>query len=257
MNSYASFQIFHNNKILSNLFLNQRGSLFYLKIFLFFSPVSLTPLINIHSRISPRIFEKIRNGPNGILRGPRDTDLWKNLKAKVSCQTPFRRGMDLDTPFKMKFRRHRGERGPHTENSCRKVTFQVIFTTKFALSSMSLILLSIEWWILVYLWKSWNLNRICRALPRRTTSKHAINMLHSQKGYFKLMSSLMWHTANEGWWESNINVRFQFMYSQKRNSGPCYFQNRTIMFCLPISTFMYLWVIYIFPLSICRGTIGE
>jgi hypothetical protein len=30
----------------------------------------LTPLINIHSRISPRIFEKIRNGPIGILRGP-------------------------------------------------------------------------------------------------------------------------------------------------------------------------------------------
>ncbi len=61
----------------------------YLKIFLFFSPVSLTLLINIHSRISPRIFEKIQNGPNGILRGPRDTDLWKNLKAKISCQTPF------------------------------------------------------------------------------------------------------------------------------------------------------------------------
>jgi hypothetical protein len=37
--------------------------------------LSLTPLINIHSRISPRIFEKIRNGPNGILRGPGDTDL--------------------------------------------------------------------------------------------------------------------------------------------------------------------------------------
>ncbi len=23
------------------------------------------------------------------VRGPRDTDLWKNLKAKISCQTPF------------------------------------------------------------------------------------------------------------------------------------------------------------------------
>jgi hypothetical protein len=39
------------------------------------SPVSLTPVINIHSRLSPRIFEKIRNGPNGILRGLGDTDL--------------------------------------------------------------------------------------------------------------------------------------------------------------------------------------
>ncbi len=39
--------------------------------------MSLTPLTNIHSQISPRIFEKIRNDPNEILRGPGDTDLWK------------------------------------------------------------------------------------------------------------------------------------------------------------------------------------
>jgi hypothetical protein len=38
------------------------------------SPVSLTPMINIHSRISPQIFEKIRNGLNGILGGPGDND---------------------------------------------------------------------------------------------------------------------------------------------------------------------------------------
>ena len=38
------------------------------------SPVSLTPLINIHSRLSLQIFEKSRNDPNGILRGPGDTD---------------------------------------------------------------------------------------------------------------------------------------------------------------------------------------
>jgi hypothetical protein len=34
----------------------------------------MTPAINIHSRISPRIFEKIQNGPNGILGGQGDTD---------------------------------------------------------------------------------------------------------------------------------------------------------------------------------------
>jgi hypothetical protein len=39
--------------------------------------MSTTPLINIHSQISLRIFEKNENGPNGILRGPGDTDLWK------------------------------------------------------------------------------------------------------------------------------------------------------------------------------------
>ncbi len=30
--------------------------------------------ININARISPRIFEKIQNGPNGILGGLGDTD---------------------------------------------------------------------------------------------------------------------------------------------------------------------------------------
>jgi hypothetical protein len=38
------------------------------------SPVSTTPAINIRSRISPRIFEKIQNGPSGILGGLGDTD---------------------------------------------------------------------------------------------------------------------------------------------------------------------------------------
>ncbi len=54
-------------------------------------PVSLTPVININSRISPRIFEKIQKGSNGI----RYLGAWgtliheKNLNSKISCQTPF------------------------------------------------------------------------------------------------------------------------------------------------------------------------
>jgi hypothetical protein len=32
---------------------------------------------NLKLRISPRIFEKIRNDPNGILRGLGETDSWK------------------------------------------------------------------------------------------------------------------------------------------------------------------------------------
>ncbi len=52
--------------------------------FIHLSLVSLTPVINIHSRLSPRIFEKIRNGPNGILRGPGDTDLWKKTWSRNS-----------------------------------------------------------------------------------------------------------------------------------------------------------------------------
>jgi hypothetical protein len=53
----------------------------YFKIFLFFSQVSLTPLI--HSQISPQIFVKIRNGPNGMIRGPGDTDLWKKSDVEI------------------------------------------------------------------------------------------------------------------------------------------------------------------------------
>jgi hypothetical protein len=52
-------------------------------------------------------------------------------------------------------------------------------------------------------------------------------------------------------WESNINAPFRFIYSQKWNCRPRYFLNRIIMFCLSISTFMYLWAIYIFPESVC------
>jgi hypothetical protein len=32
-------------------------------------PMSLIPVVNLELRISPRIFKKIRNGRNGILRG--------------------------------------------------------------------------------------------------------------------------------------------------------------------------------------------
>jgi hypothetical protein len=37
-------------------------------------PVSLTPVANLELRISPRIFEKIRNGLNAILSGWGETD---------------------------------------------------------------------------------------------------------------------------------------------------------------------------------------
>ncbi len=37
-------------------------------------PVSLIPVVHLELRISPRIFEKNQNGPNGILRGLGETD---------------------------------------------------------------------------------------------------------------------------------------------------------------------------------------
>ncbi len=53
-----------------------------------------------------------------------------------------------------------------------------------------------------------------------------------------------------------LAVWLWFMYSRKWEMRetvsvrPWYFQNHTITFCLPISTFMYLWTIHIFPWSV-------
>ncbi len=58
----------------------------------------------------------------------------------------------------------------------------------------------------------------------------------------------------EGRWESNITVWFPFVYSQKWN---CNFQNRILMFCLPVPTLIYLWEIYIFPGSVCYSAAGN
>ncbi len=54
--------------------------------FLHLPPVSLTPVANLEVRISPRIFEKIRNNPNGTVY----SGAWgkliheKNQKSKIS-----------------------------------------------------------------------------------------------------------------------------------------------------------------------------
>ncbi len=64
------------------------------------------------------------------------------------------------------------------------------------------------------------------------------------------------HTANEGpaRIQYTVNVWFPFMYYQKCN---CYFQNRIIMFCLPVPTLIYLWEICIFPGSVCLSCCRE
>jgi hypothetical protein len=48
---------------------NKIIKIFLLEGFFHLPPVSLTPVANLELRISLRIFEKIRNGPNGIIRG--------------------------------------------------------------------------------------------------------------------------------------------------------------------------------------------
>ncbi len=46
-------------------------------------PVSMTPVVHFEMRISPRISDKIRYGPNGVLRGLGKTESWKNQKLKL------------------------------------------------------------------------------------------------------------------------------------------------------------------------------
>ncbi len=54
------------------------------------STVSLTPVINLYYRISPRIFVKILEVPKWILRGRRKRIHEKNLESIISCQAPFK-----------------------------------------------------------------------------------------------------------------------------------------------------------------------
>jgi hypothetical protein len=53
---------------------NKIIKIFLIKDFFHLPPVSATPVVNLELRISARIFEKIRNGPNGILRGLGEND---------------------------------------------------------------------------------------------------------------------------------------------------------------------------------------
>ncbi len=50
-------------------------------------PVSLTPVANLELRIFLRIFEKIRNGPIGIIRGLEESDSWKKNQKQKPCDT--------------------------------------------------------------------------------------------------------------------------------------------------------------------------
>jgi hypothetical protein len=54
---------------------NKIIEIFLLEDFFHLPAVSLTPVVHLEPRISPRIFEKIRNGRNGILRCLGETDL--------------------------------------------------------------------------------------------------------------------------------------------------------------------------------------
>ncbi len=68
------------NKIFNN---------FLFKDFSHLQPVSTTPVVYLELRISPRIFEKIWDSPNGVLRGLGETNSRKkNQKLKISWHCP-------------------------------------------------------------------------------------------------------------------------------------------------------------------------
>ncbi len=63
-----------------------------------------------------------------------------------------------------------------------------------------------------------------------------------------IFSLLLSHTANEG----PVSIQYKCLVPilcipRNEIARHGHFQNRIIMFCLPISTFTYLWAIYIFP----------
>ncbi len=55
----------------------------------------------------------------------------------------------------------------------------------------------------------------------------------------------------KGWWESNINVRFPFMHSQKWNCAASLFPKQNYMFCLPIPPLIYICKRLIYFQSVC------
>jgi len=64
----AHFQIFLNARF-EQASCQSVGARYALHFYNFIPPVSLTPVVHLDLRISPRIFEKIRNDPNVIFRG--------------------------------------------------------------------------------------------------------------------------------------------------------------------------------------------
>jgi hypothetical protein len=63
---------------------NKILKIFLIEDFFHLPPVSTTPVVNLELRISPRIFEKLRKGPNEILWGWGKLIDEKNQKQKIS-----------------------------------------------------------------------------------------------------------------------------------------------------------------------------
>ncbi len=62
-------------------------------------PVWTTPVVHLELWISPQIFEKVRNDPNGLLRGLGKLIREENQKSKISWRCPFKIWIKLRTLY--------------------------------------------------------------------------------------------------------------------------------------------------------------
>jgi hypothetical protein len=64
--------------------------IFLIEDFFHLPPVSATPVVHLVLQISPRIFKKNRNSPNGIIRGLGETDPCRKPDVKNLVALPFK-----------------------------------------------------------------------------------------------------------------------------------------------------------------------
>ncbi len=60
----------------------EKMEIFLIEVFFHLPLVSTTPVVHFELRISPQIFEKIWNGPNGIIMGLGETDPCRKPEVK-------------------------------------------------------------------------------------------------------------------------------------------------------------------------------
>ncbi len=84
---------------------NKIIKIFLIEDFFYLPPVSTTPVVHLDLRISPRICEKIWNGPNGKLRRVGETDSWKKPEVEnpVTLSLKTIKGAEVKTENKIVF----------------------------------------------------------------------------------------------------------------------------------------------------------
>jgi hypothetical protein len=88
---YVHCTVYDNNFCQIYKHFGSKTKIFLIIDFFHLPPVSTTPVVNLELRISPRIFGKNRNGPNGILWGWGGNWFMKKTRSKKLWHCPFKR----------------------------------------------------------------------------------------------------------------------------------------------------------------------